>query len=94
LESVKERDTQFPEISSSSSSSRLVTVEPVLIMFCTVQSGCKPQLPQLLHVMNEDIPDCQLELHEQFLSMCNENESLLDLNVWSDEAINKHNCRY
>jgi hypothetical protein len=61
----------------------------------------KPYTPRLLHALNEDDPDCQMEFCECFFYMCDERESFPNFIVWSDEAnfklngtVNQHSYVY
>ena len=61
----------------------------------------KPYIPSLVHTLNEDDPDRQVQFCEWFLHKCDERENFQDSIVWSDEAtfklngtINRHNCVY
>ena len=63
--------------------------------------GLKPYRPQLLHALNEDDPDRRCEFASIFLNQLEEDSSLLDRIVWTDEAVfklnghvNRHNCVY
>ena len=57
--------------------------------------------PRLLHAINDDDPDRQMQFCEWFQQMVNEDEEFVTKIVWSDEAqfklngtMNRHNCVY
>ena len=59
----------------------------------------KPYKPRLLRVLNEDDPDRRLEFCEWILDSPDEDPTLLDRSLWTDEAtfqtndhVNRHNC--
>jgi len=58
-------------------------------------------VPRLLHAINEDDPDLQMQFFEWFQRTVNEDEEFVTKIVWSDEAqfklngtVNRHNCVY
>lgn len=61
----------------------------------------KPYKPRLLQALNEDDPDRRMEFCEWLLDSTNQDPTLLDRILWTDEAIfqlndriNRHNCVY
>ena len=61
----------------------------------------KPYRPKLLQALNEDDPDRRMEFCEWILDTIEEEPTLLDRILWTDEAIfqtngrvNRHNCVY
>ncbi len=61
----------------------------------------KPYRPKLLQALNEDDPDRRMEFCEWILDAIEEEPTLLDRILWTDEAIfqingrvNRHNCVY
>ena len=61
----------------------------------------KPYRPRLLQALNEDDPHRRVEFCEWFLDSVDEDPTLLDRILWSDEAtfylnghVNRHNCVY
>ncbi|CAF3723321.1 unnamed protein product [Rotaria sp. Silwood1] len=61
----------------------------------------KPYKPRLLQALNEDDPDRRMEFCEWILVSTEEDPTLLDRILWTDEAIcqingrvNRHNCVY
>jgi len=61
----------------------------------------KAYKPRLLHALNEDDPDRRVEFCEWILESSQEDPTLLDRILWTDEAIfqingrvNRHNCVY
>lgn len=61
----------------------------------------KPYKPKLLQALNEDDPDRRLEFCEWILDSIEEDPTLLDRILWTDEAtfqtngrVNRHNCVY
>ncbi|CAF4941144.1 unnamed protein product [Rotaria sp. Silwood1] len=61
----------------------------------------KPYKPRLLQALNEDDPDRRLEFCEWILNSTQEDPTLLDRILWTDEAtfqingcVNRHNCVY
>jgi len=61
----------------------------------------KPYKPKLLQALNEDDPDRRMEFCEWILDTIEEDPTLLDRILWTDEAIfqtngrvNRHNCVY
>jgi len=59
----------------------------------------KVYIPRLLHAINDDDPDHQMQFCEWFQQMVNEDEKYVTKIVWSDEAqfklngtVNRHNC--
>lgn len=61
----------------------------------------KPYKPRLVQALNEDDPDRRLEFCEWFLDAADQDPTLLDQILWSDEAtfylnghVNRHNCVY
>ena len=61
----------------------------------------RPYKPRLLHALNEDDPDRRMEFCEWILNSTQEDPTLLDRILWTDEAIfqingrvNRHNCVY
>jgi len=58
-------------------------------------------IPRLLHEINDDDPNRQMQFCEWFQQMVNEDEEFVMKIVWSDEAqfklngtVNCHNCVY
>jgi hypothetical protein len=56
-------------------------------------------IPKFLHAINDDDPDRQMQFHEWFQQMANEDEEFVTKIAWSDEAqfklngtVNCHNC--
>lgn len=63
--------------------------------------GYRPFRPRLIHGLLEDDPFQRVDYCETMLQLFEENESLLDRILWTDEAmfklnghINRHNCVY
>ncbi|CAF3664629.1 unnamed protein product [Rotaria sordida] len=61
----------------------------------------KPYKPRLLQALNEDNPDRRLEFCEWILDSTQDDQTLLDQILWTDEAtfrtndrVNRHNCVY
>jgi transposase len=61
----------------------------------------RPFRPRLVHGLLEDDPFQRIEFCEQFLTMVENEETMLDRIIWSDEAmfklnghVNRHNCVY
>ena len=61
----------------------------------------KPYIPQLIHRLLEDDPDCRLQFCKQLINLYENKPTFLDKIVWTDEAtfkllgqINHHNCVY